>query len=411
MQSHFFVSLQSSGVVAGFTVFLVGFTLPVSANKPKNYKPGALHGSIMVRMMSFFNPVLWCCVGLFLISGVSAFTLSGQTIDPSGSLHPGDPVTISVTAIAASGVAFPSYDDLQFVSELNDPLWSYSILVNGVENVRSPERGRTLTITGFELGYRNQDEVIVKATVQGTIPPSSILGATKTFLKIQEIDARGYAIPYSIVTIDHLIGEPTPVPTPAFGSVGVTSYPSGANVYLDNAYKGLTPLTLDAVPNGNHILIIRLDGYDDVSRTITVMGILQPVSVALTRGESSPPTVAATTKTTGSVTVRPGQTVVAPEPDSGSLSVTTSPLGAQVYIDGEMKGVTPTTIPGLSDGSHSVTLIMAGYSDMKTTIMIERGTTSEYISGLSPLPKTPGFELVPALLSLLGIVAIRKIRK
>lgn len=365
----------------------------------------------MVRKMSFFNPVLWCCVGLFLISGVSAFSLSDQITNPSGSLHPGDPVTVSFTVIAASGVAFPSYDDLQFVSELNDPTWSYSIRVNGVENVRPAERGRTLTIAGFELGYRNQDEVIVKATVQGIIPPSSILGATKTLVKIQEIDARGYVMPASIVTIDHLIGEPTPVPTPAFGSAGVTSDPSGANVYLDNAYKGLTPLTLDAVPNGNHILIIRLNGYDDVSRTITVMGNLQPVSVALTRLETSNPTVAATTKTTGSVTVKPGQTVVAPEPDSGSLSVTTSPPGAQVYIDGEMKGVTPTTIPGLSGGSHSVNLILAGYSTMKTTITIERGTTSEYITGLSPLPKTPGFELVPALLSLMGIVAFRKIRK
>lgn len=366
----------------------------------------------MVRMMSFSKPLLWCCVLFFLISGVSAFSVAKQAVDPTGTLNPGDTVNVSYTVYAASGAAFPSYDDLQFVTDLNDPTWSYSIIVNGVENVRPHEGGHTLTIAGFELGYRNRDEVVVKVSLRGKISLSSAPGAIKTLVKIQEIDARGYAIPNSIVTIDHLIGEPTPPPTPAFGSIAVTSTPPGANVYLDNAYKGFTPLTLDAVPNGNHGVIIRLEGYEEASPTIVVMGNLQPVNVVLIPKATTRISTAATTAgATGAAIVTPGQTVAVPVPGSGSLSVTTSPPGALVYIDGQMKGVTPATIPGLSAGVHSVTLIMTGYSDLKTTITIDAGTNSEYITGLSPVQKTPGFEVIPALLSLGGLVAIRKIRK
>jgi hypothetical protein len=365
----------------------------------------------MVGMLRFSKPVLWCCVIFLLISGVSAFSVAKQTVDPSGIINPGDTVNVSFITYAASGAAFPSYDDLQFVADLTDPVWSYSIIVNGVENVRPAERGHTLTIAGFELGYRNQDEVVVKVSVKGTIPASSVTGATKTLVKIQEIDARGYAITNTIVTIDRLIGQPTPPPTPAFGSIGVTSTPSGANVYLDNAYRGFTPLTLDAVPNGNHAVILRLDGYEETSQTISVMGDLQPVNAVLKTRATPSPTAATTGQATGSTTVKPGQTVAPPEPVSGSLSVTTSPPGALVYVDGEMKGVTPAIIPGLPAGAHSVHLVLAGYSDLKTTITVNAGTTSEYVTGLPAAQKTPGFEMIPALLSIAGFVVIRKFRK
>ncbi len=361
--------------------------------------------------MSLLKPVLWCCVILFLITGVSAFSVAKQVVEPLSILNPGDGVNVSYSVYTGSGTAFPSYDDLQFVTDLNDPVWFYSIIVNSVENVRPVDGGRMLTIAGFELGYRNQDEVVVKVLLKGKIPISASPGATKTLVKIQELDARGYVLPNTVVTIDRLIGEPTPPPTPAFGSIVVTSNPHRANVYLDNAYKGFTPLTLDTVPNGDHMVVIRLDGYEESSQKIVVMGNLLPVSAVLNTKATQIPTSATTTSATGTVTLKPGQTVAVSVPQSGSLSVTTSPSGALVYIDGVMKGVSPTTIPGLSAGVHSVSLVMTGYSDLKTNITIEAGKNSEYITGLPPVQKTPGFEMILALLSLCGFLAIRKIRR
>jgi hypothetical protein len=149
----------------------------------------------VVLVQRFSKLILGGLVLFFLVQGVSAFTVSSINITPSGNVNPDDPVTVSYTVYAASGVAFPSYDDLQFITELDDPRWSYSISVNGIENIKPVVGGRILTISGFELAYRNQDEVIVKASLQGRVPLSSPLGTNKTLIKIQELDSRGNVIP------------------------------------------------------------------------------------------------------------------------------------------------------------------------------------------------------------------------
>ena len=227
--------------------------------------------------------VILICLLAVLVPVVSAFTVSSIIVSPSGTLDPGDPVNISYTVYAASGVAFPSYDDLQFVTELNDPVWSYTIAVNGVKNIRPVEGGRVLTISGFELSYQNRDEVIVTVSLSGDIPPGWAPGANRTLVRIQELDSRGAVIPYSVVVIDRFIGLPTPTPTPSFGTLAVSSTPSGSDVYIDNAYKGLTPVSISAVPNGNHVLLVKRDGYQDYSRTVTVMGDTQTITASLVR--------------------------------------------------------------------------------------------------------------------------------
>jgi len=358
---------------------------------------------VQVRYVSY---VVLLCLLIVLVQGVSAFTVSSISVNPSGTLNPGDPVNISYTVYAASGAAFPSYDDLQFVTELNDPIWTYTIAVNGVKNSRPVEGGRVLTISGFELGYRNQDEVIVTVSLTALVPAGSALGANKTLVRIQELDARGYVIPYSVVEINHLIGQPTPTPTPSFGTLSVASTPPGADVYIDNAYKGLTQVSINAIPNGNHVLLIKLDGYQDYSRTVVVMGDTQTITAALVPTPS--PTTTATTpvQPTGTGTLPQGT----PAGGFGSLAVTTSPPGAQVYVDSALKGITPTTIPGLSSGTHAIILKMDGFQDLATTITITTGQTAEYTTGLSRNAKTPGFEVLAALFSLGMLVLARRIR-
>jgi hypothetical protein len=349
--------------------------------------------------------MVFVCLLVFLVPGVSAFTVSSVSVSPPGTLNPGDPVNISYTVYAASGVAFPSYDDLQFVTELSDPVWVYTIAVNGVKNIRPVTGGRVLTISGFELAYQNQDEVIVTVSLAGQVPAGSAQGANKTLVRIQELDSRGYAIPYSVVVIDHLIGLPTPTPTPAFGTLSVASTPPGADVYIDNAYKGLTQVGINGIPNGNHLLLIRLDGYQDYSRTFVVMGDSQTITAVLVPIPTPTTITTPPASPTGSGTLPPAS----PAAGYGSLAVTTSPPGAQVYVDGTLRGITPATIPGLSSGTHAIILKMDGFQDLATTIMINGGQTAEYTTGLLKNAKTPGFEVLAALLSLGLLILVRRI--
>ena len=66
------------------------------------------------------------------------------------------------------------------------------------------------------------------------------------------------------------------------GSVRVLSSPSGAEIYLDDEYRGTTPTTVTAVPAGNHTLEVRVSGYERWSAPVTVSaGSMANVSAML----------------------------------------------------------------------------------------------------------------------------------
>lgn len=346
-------------------------------------------------------PLLWSCfiiLVLLLALPASAFTVTPPVMTPSDILNPNDPVNLSWSVYAASGTAFPSYDDLQFVTELDDPVWKYSVIVNGVENVRPADRGKILTISGFELAYQNRDEVVVQAVLSATVPGTAPPGANRTLLKIQELDARSTVIPTSVVRFSHLIGQPTPAPIPSTGTLRIRSSPPGAGVYLDNVIRGISPLTLDAVPNGRYAILLRRDGYQDYTTDVVVTGDAPLVSAELVPQPAATP---ATPAVSGGASVN-GSTGTPPSPPvsgPGTLSIATSPPGAVVYVDSEAKGITPATIPGLSPGKHTIHLVMNGYEDFSTSMEISPGTTAEYVTGLVKTKKTPGFTAAGALIA------------
>jgi hypothetical protein len=360
------------------------------------------------------SPAPWFILFLafvLLAPGVAAFSVESTTVTPDV-LNPGDTVNVTSTVYAASGTAFSSFDDLQTVTGLDDAVWTYTVIVNEVENTRPSERGDTLTIGGYELSYRNQDEVIVKYLLKGTVPSTTPPGSNITLITFQELDARGKVITSSVAKFTHRVGLPTPAPTPEYGSIVVSSEPAGANVYLDNTIKGITPMTIKVVPNGPHSVLLRQEGYQDYTQTVTVTADAPQVSAVLSK--KSVPEATVTYETTVSSTVTTGGIATAPQPatqpETGSLSITTSPAGALVFIDGKMKGVTPATIPGLSPGSHTIRLVLDGYQDLETITEIAAGANSEFVTGLSKRKQLPGFTIALALAALGILLGAREIR-
>jgi WD40 repeat protein len=70
--------------------------------------------------------------------------------------------------------------------------------------------------------------------------------------------------------------NPTPAASsytgvPGTGAVGVSSLPAGANVFVDNTYQGIAPLTVTGLAPGEHVLLLKQAGYADWSTTITVI--------------------------------------------------------------------------------------------------------------------------------------------
>jgi hypothetical protein len=153
----------------------------------------------------------WTVLILFLIvctQTVSAFSVSSISIDPSGSLTSPTPVTVSFK-IENSGV-FPSDSELQLFSDLEKPRWTYTIIVNGIENLRPVMGGRTLTISGFELNYKTNDEVSVRVTLEG-VAPVVAQTTNKTVIRITEYDSNGRALASTQVEKNAVVINPEQV--------------------------------------------------------------------------------------------------------------------------------------------------------------------------------------------------------
>ncbi len=132
----------------------------------------------------------WTVLILFLIvciQAVSAISVEAVTVDPSGSLTPGTPVT---TQFKIDAGGFPSGGEIRLFTDLDNPKWTYTIIVNGIENIRPVEGGRTLAINGFELSYKTSDDVSVRTTLEGVAPPVTQT-TNKTIVRITEYDTTG----------------------------------------------------------------------------------------------------------------------------------------------------------------------------------------------------------------------------
>lgn len=135
------------------------------------------------------------------------------------------------------------------------------------------------------------------------------------------------------------------------GTLDVSSTPSGAAIYVDDVYKGVTTLKDIPVAPGGHTVRLTKEGYIEQSKPVTV-----------TAGKTVPVSV----------------TLVPQAPTTGSLSLTSIPSGASVTMDGRPEDKTPVVIPDVTAGSHSLTFSLAGYLDHTTSVNVAGGDTATY---------------------------------
>ena len=146
-------------------------------------------------------------IALFLcIPAVSAFSVQGMTIDPAGSLTPNTPVTVSFkVGFSASGDnTFPSGGDLTMSTELTNPKWTYTLILDGVENPRNPVGGKTLDLSGFELSYPSKVDESIRVTLEGTAPTVDMT-MEKILVNIKESDSNGNTVESSMVNKTALV--------------------------------------------------------------------------------------------------------------------------------------------------------------------------------------------------------------
>ena len=146
-----------------------------------------------------------------------------------------------------------------------------------------------------------------------------------------------------------------PTVAPVTGTVAVNSEPAGANVVIDGQAHGTTPTTA-TLSVGAHTIELASDG---VRRTLNIN---VTANTQISQFVEMPKATAGT----------------------GDLQVRTDPSGAKVSVDGQVRGTSPLTIPGLAPGSHSVTL-ENDLGSVREDVTIQPGATASLVVPL----KTP----------------------
>ena len=140
-----------------------------------------------------------------------------------------------------------------------------------------------------------------------------------------------------------------------YGSIAFRSSETGRvlDIYVDGAYAGTTPLSLDRVTVGRHL--VRFGG-PGLTMTAQEVDVLRDVHVELVGNAG-------------------------PIPVPGKLSITSAILGDEgfqpgkndpIWIDGSARGATPFT-ESLPPGMHSVRVVRRGYPAQVTVIEVKPG--------------------------------------
>lgn len=218
--------------------------------------------------------------------------------------------------------------------------------------------------------------------------------------------------------------------------VSIQSTPPGAQVFLDvttGTSIGMTPLSNVRVASGSHVLIFRLDGYEEgrlpvsIARrretfrvTLAALGVIsisagndaaggaairidgQPVGNVPFRTNVQPGRHMLQVGREGYVTfnqwieVAGGQVATMPvmlereAPQTGSLLVAGDVSGAPIYVDGDPRGVTPQVIEGLTAGAHTIEVRAQGLPPFSQQVMITAGGRATLNPTIRPAAPTGG---------------------
>ncbi|MBI2670441.1 PEGA domain-containing protein [Candidatus Woesearchaeota archaeon] len=142
------------------------------------------------------------------------------------------------------------------------------------------------------------------------------------------------------------------------GNISVTTDPIGANIYLDELFKGVTagPLLISGVTVGNHTVKASKPSYFNASKVVSVSDG-QTTIVHL-------------------ILIPVNSTNIVP---TGSLFVTTNPWGAAIHIDGQFKGLTQSgtlLVENVPSGTRVLKITKSGYLDYMQTINIVQSATT-----------------------------------
>ncbi len=135
------------------------------------------------------------------------------------------------------------------------------------------------------------------------------------------------------------------------GSLAISSSPDKAQVFLNGVSMGNTPVSMQGVKVGTHVVSMFINGYYINEQKVRV----KPDQIELVSAEMKE--------------IEAGK--------SGTLAISTKPGDALVVVDGLPLGSSPLTLNRLPIGEHTIKLIKEGYNpwEAKISLLSDKITT------------------------------------
>ena len=142
---------------------------------------------------------------------------------------------------------------------------------------------------------------------------------------------------------------------------------AGAEVEVDGAKRGVTPLAAFEVEPGERALVVRATGYEEHRQAVVVAGrgALQSVAVTLVPLPAPPPGPP-------------------PPPRPGVLALSSDPTGASVSLEGRSVGATPLELRLEAGRPHGLRLTLPGHADAELSLTLRAGERREETLRLTP---------------------------
>jgi tetratricopeptide (TPR) repeat protein len=116
--------------------------------------------------------VLLVLIGLAVSPALAGVEVGIVNVKPAGDLVSGKTnvtADFQIDFISVGGETFPSDENIMLSTQLDNPIWNYAIVLDGVENPRPASSKNQLELTGWELSYKDVDEH-VKVSLKGNAP-------------------------------------------------------------------------------------------------------------------------------------------------------------------------------------------------------------------------------------------------
>lgn len=138
------------------------------------------------------------------------------------------------------------------------------------------------------------------------------------------------------------------------GKASINSIPEGASVLLNGIDKGVTPVVLNDIEEGEYDITIQKEGFEPYTEKIMISS------------------------------AKTGEVTATLQPFNGALQITSEPTGAEVYIDSVKAGITPFRSNQAAKGEHLIRIDSQGYEPWKQNVKIVAGENIEIKAELTP---------------------------